>query len=137
MIQPPMYLFRLHLSRLNGGVRSLNPLKGGMKEGVWGVTARRQREEGDDKAATQIITVTSESRRRSSRRHCRGLDVDLVGGLGGEEVGADAEDVDAVEHRVGDVERGGEPERCQGEEEGGTDVPEELIAPVEEVSEML
>ncbi|GBE61175.1 hypothetical protein BOVATA_026680 [Babesia ovata] len=51
MIQPPMYLFRLHLSRLNGGVRSLNPLKGGMKEAALGVTARRQTEKGDDKAA--------------------------------------------------------------------------------------
>ncbi|GBE62807.1 pescadillo homolog isoform, putative [Babesia ovata] len=41
-------------------------------------------------------------------------------------MGADAKHVHAVEHRVGDVERGDRPECCDGVEEGRTDAVEVL-----------
>ncbi|GBE62994.1 dihydrolipoamide acetyltransferase, putative [Babesia ovata] len=93
--------------------------------------------EGCKCSLATIITIKSESRRRSSRRLCRRLDVDLVGGPGGEEVRSYAEDVHAVEQYAEDVERGDEPECDDGEEEGGTDGVEELVDLVEQLSEVV
>ncbi|GBE62803.1 family transcriptional regulator, putative [Babesia ovata] len=93
-----------------------------MEEASLGVTARRQREKGDDKAAIDVLVEREHPAAAGEQR----LDVDEVGCPGGEEMGADAKHVHAVEHRVGDVERGDRPECCDGVEEGRTDAVEVL-----------
>ncbi|GBE62812.1 NFX1-type zinc finger-containing protein, putative [Babesia ovata] len=104
-----------------------------MEEASLGVTARRQREKGDDKAAIDVLVEREHPAAGGEQR----LDVDEVGCPGGEEMGADAKHVHAVEHRVGDVERGDRPECCDGVEEGRTDAVEELVTLVKEFSEII
>ncbi|GBE58720.1 C6 zinc finger domain-containing protein, putative [Babesia ovata] len=66
-----------------------------------------------------------------------GLNVDEVGGPGGEELRADAQNVHAVEEYDDYVERGDEPECCDAEEEGCTDAVEEFVDLVKQLREVV
>ncbi|GBE62779.1 serine threonine- kinase NIM1 isoform X1, putative [Babesia ovata] len=117
MIQVVMHIFRLLPGRLDGGVRSLSPPTRWDEGGFLGVTARRQtaRETTNQRVGYIIGHVLGET----------------FGYVLGQMLGYVLEEHDE------DVERGDEPECCDGEEEGRPDVPEELITLVEEISEIL
>ncbi|GBE60131.1 hypothetical protein BOVATA_016240 [Babesia ovata] len=57
--------------------------------------------------------------------------------LGAQEVRADAQHVHTVEEYAEDVERGDDPERCDGKEEGTTDADEEIVHAGHKVSDRM
>ncbi|GBE58553.1 DNA mismatch repair protein, putative [Babesia ovata] len=88
------------------------------------------------KVVVEVVDVLVEREHPAAAGEQR-LDVDEVGGFGRQEVGADVEDVHAVEEYDEDVERGDEPECEHSVEEGSPDAVEECVHGGHEVCDRL